>query len=291
MRPPQLAEQRHVVGSNPFYHPLFERAFATKDARDFFFQSVMFDRLKSALRDVVVDYYRSIAADTGKHGATFFVEKLMDAGAQREMVLSMFPEAKEILLVRDLRDVLCSRKNFTKQLPEDPITPMRQSAKHLIGMARNGGSNAIVVRYEESCSERTTDAGTAVRGNRGGLHAGGESQRRRPAALQARHQQIASDLNRPLEERADGCRTAAGKRSVQGIPGDIRIRLTAKAHGTASRNSASIAAGSSQASRTPTTATSARTSGVIRTASLAVVTGTARSRLARSITRSRSSAV
>ncbi len=149
MRPPQLAEQRQVVGSNPFYHPLFERAFATNDARDFFFQSVMFDRLKSALRDVVVDYYRSIAADTGKHEAIFFVEKLMDIGAHRKVVLSMFPEAKEILLVRDLRDVLCSRKNFTQQLPEDPVAPMRQSARHLIRTARNGGTSTIVVRYED----------------------------------------------------------------------------------------------------------------------------------------------
>ena len=96
---------------------------ATTDARDFFFQSVVFDRLKSAFRDVVMDYYRFIAADTGKHDAIFFVEKLNNVRRHRRMALSMFPDAKQVLLVRDMRDVLCSQRDYFKQLRESPMTP------------------------------------------------------------------------------------------------------------------------------------------------------------------------
>ena len=147
MRPADLTEPGYVVGSNPFYHPSFKDAFATADARDFFFQCVTFGRLKSAFSDVIAEYYRFIAADTGKRSAIFFVEKVNHLMMHRRVALDLFPEATQILLVRDMRDVLCSHRNHF-QFRDKSIEFMAGQAEQLIEIARNGRTNTIVVRYK-----------------------------------------------------------------------------------------------------------------------------------------------
>src|SRR5262245_12487661 len=60
-------------------------------------------------------FYAEAAADQGKDGAACFAEKRAPAWRATGILRELYPGLREIYLVRDFRDVLCSRLSFTRR--------------------------------------------------------------------------------------------------------------------------------------------------------------------------------
>jgi sulfotransferase family protein len=71
--------------------------------------------LASVLMGRVDAIYRSIAEREKKPDARFFVEKHHPSSYVQDMIWDAFPGAREIILVRDLRDVVCSILAYGRQ--------------------------------------------------------------------------------------------------------------------------------------------------------------------------------
>jgi hypothetical protein len=104
--------------------------------------------------------YRRIAREVGRPDAVLFAEK-QKAHKTTELMLELYPEAKEVFLVRDFRDVACSRLAYgTKEglyqwADESPdsleqrLASVGHEAKDLASAWRRRSDRSHVVRYED----------------------------------------------------------------------------------------------------------------------------------------------
>jgi len=107
------------------------------------------------------DFYQRVAALQGRSSPRYFAEKFMPDLAAA-VTAEVYPNYREILLVRDVRDVICSIHAFNAKRgypafgrelatsdEEHLRGPMRDSAAALLESWRRRGDRAIVVRYED----------------------------------------------------------------------------------------------------------------------------------------------
>jgi hypothetical protein len=101
--------------------------------------------------------YAQLSAKEGKERATRFVEKCPPNGPQ-VMLSEIYPEAREILLVRDFRDYFCSVRSWRWGWEEsrarhsnDEEWIRRELARQVQGLSvyRRQRSSAMVLRYED----------------------------------------------------------------------------------------------------------------------------------------------
>ena len=118
-----------------------------------------FDRLRGVIADTVEDTYLQ-----RRPGASFFAEKFRiesrHAARTQETTLATWPGSRQIILVRDPRDLLCSRLSFNRQrseasfdldLTDDAVTGAPTIVNHLRLAARQCRAfpDALLVRYED----------------------------------------------------------------------------------------------------------------------------------------------
>jgi hypothetical protein len=97
------------IGFNPYNGPAHDQAFRTQALVQDFSAHYVPAQLDSAFAGLVREYYGRMARDHGKPGAALFAEK--NNNLQRvvwQFVRRAFPGAREIVTVRDPRDVFCS---------------------------------------------------------------------------------------------------------------------------------------------------------------------------------------
>lgn len=116
------------------------------------------EALAAFCRDRIAGFYAALAAAEGRTGARFFAEKHLPGAASRQLLGELFPGLREVVLVRDLRDMLCSVLAFNARrgyaafqrelFPGDAeyVASLRGPALALRDAARSG---AHVVRYED----------------------------------------------------------------------------------------------------------------------------------------------
>ena len=118
-----------------------------------------FERLREVVADMVEDTYLE-----RRPGASFFAEKFRiesrHAARTQQATLATWPASRQIVLVRDPRDLFCSRLSFNRQrseasfdldLTDDAITGAPTIVHHLRLAAAQVDAfpDAIVVRYED----------------------------------------------------------------------------------------------------------------------------------------------
>ena len=136
---------RFHVGFNPFNdledagEPML-RAFWNMTAPDI---------LRGSFISLIDAYYTALAQTARKPRARFFAEKIGTSAMVRQAAGFLFGAVREIVLVRDPRDVVCSSKHFWKRGFADSVRSLRGQ---LAGMARprtEPGLTQHVVRYED----------------------------------------------------------------------------------------------------------------------------------------------
>ncbi len=118
-----------------------------------------FDRLRGVVADIVDDTYLQL-----RPGASFFAEKFRiesrHAARTQATTLATWPGSRQVILVRDPRDLLCSRLSFNRQrseasfdldLTDDAVTGAPTIVHHLQLAARQleAFPDALLVRYED----------------------------------------------------------------------------------------------------------------------------------------------
>jgi hypothetical protein len=148
---PDFAEEamsRLLIGGNPWHHPDYHRVVGGNHLEWFFNDSVP-TRIMDLFRSLVLDAYGIIAVDRGKPAARWFVEKTSLADAVRLGIRGMFGEVREIVLVRDPRDYLCSARTFWNLATPAVLESMDVLMPALEAIHAADGADVIFMRYED----------------------------------------------------------------------------------------------------------------------------------------------
>jgi hypothetical protein len=149
-KPNDLAGDGAHVGFNPFNSPQYANAWRDKALPASYAAEFVPDTLTDAIRRLMVEYYGRLAGDQGKRTARFFAEKNNNMHKPtRRFVRRAFPAMKEIVLVRDPRDVLCSNLAYFKSAEEKAVLSLTHCARELSTIRKEARPDTLVVRYED----------------------------------------------------------------------------------------------------------------------------------------------
>ena len=165
--PTEFMRGSEQLGFNPFHHLSFETVFMDDQLRDHFFERSSRLTLFNALRSVSIDYYRHLAADQNKYAACYFAEKCEAQGIEfgaRTSDMALFPDAREILLIRDPRDILCSTLSYFKQPFNDEwLQNLLNGCETIRWIVSKRSERTLVVKYEELVFDQRSTLNTIAR--------------------------------------------------------------------------------------------------------------------------------
>ena len=138
-----------VAGRNPWNRPNLLNLVGTNHAARLIGQTFP-DRLRDLFRSTIEEYYAIIADESGRAAtAHLFAEKGVLEEPVRRASRAMFIDLKEIVMVRDPRDYLCSARKFWKHDLETAINTMRSELPIIQRIQDEANSNTIFIRYED----------------------------------------------------------------------------------------------------------------------------------------------
>jgi hypothetical protein len=147
--PDNLFENPYFLGLNPFHHPLFQPMFPRPGMLYDFFERHASQKIRAAFSEIVADFYHDMRCYQKKLGAHFFAEKADVFTTARSFTRLAFRGVKEIVLVRDLRDVHCSRKSFWSDTPQASFQNLRSVQVALLQIQQENPDDALFLRYED----------------------------------------------------------------------------------------------------------------------------------------------
>jgi hypothetical protein len=148
--PDRLEGDGFKVGSNPFYHRSFRATFHDKQLESEYFEAYTPTVLNDTAHKLICEYYLRTKADREKPLATFFAEKSNNLHRPtRQFAKTIFPDLKEIVLVRDPRDLLCSHLSYFRKEPEQALRGVVDTAKELMRIKAEESSRVFIARYED----------------------------------------------------------------------------------------------------------------------------------------------
>jgi hypothetical protein len=145
----ELTRDPYQLGLNPLHHPQMEALYPDRAQLYQFFGRRTTARLRPAFRDIIDDFYRDMQINTRKPRARFFAEKCDVFTSARNFARLAFDGVKELLLVRDPRDVHCSRRAFWSDSAESSFQNLRTVQASILPIYRANQNDLHVVRYED----------------------------------------------------------------------------------------------------------------------------------------------
>lgn len=143
------------LGFNPFNHAAFDDVFSDADLRTDFFDRSSQRTIAAALRQTSNDYYRHLAANQNKLAAVYFAEKCEAQGTTRDSLLQLFPNAHEILLTRDPRDIYCSSLAYFPDAERTNfLVNIGNACSTLVGILKENRERTLAIKYEELLRDR-----------------------------------------------------------------------------------------------------------------------------------------
>ena len=158
--PSSFAEDIWRVGYNPFHTAPATHA---PELTDLFGRSYV-ERLARFCQESIDDFYRTTASLQEQPDAELFVEKFQPDALPR-IAWDLYPEMKEIVLVRDFRDLICSvfafnEKRGTVDFGRDGFRSDAEYARYVASRSRqlldawkSRRDRAELVRYEDLAAE------------------------------------------------------------------------------------------------------------------------------------------
>jgi hypothetical protein len=152
--PETFSAQRSTVGHNPFFGDFLAGSEPLND----WLGAELPDLVGSFLHQAVDGFYGRVRPGSSG-GRRLFAEKSLPDEVP-DVMRSFYPDGREIFLVRDIRDVICSvisfnekrgQASFGRDLLEDDfgfIAQLRQDLERLIRSWERRRHDALLVRYE-----------------------------------------------------------------------------------------------------------------------------------------------
>ena len=148
------------IGSCPYFHPAYLDGLAQRDALNHWFSQDYVQGLARFCQQSIDQYYDVLAQSGADDRTRFFMEK--NLGGHIPWVYSNTYEApKEIVLIRDFRDMFCSSRAFNqkrgyaafgKQLANDDEEWIRnryRGIRKLVDSWKERKDRAFLLRYED----------------------------------------------------------------------------------------------------------------------------------------------
>ena len=142
-------ETRRVIGANPYHQPgLFGLARPFEQLRDYYERRIP-SKYAALFRTLILEFYGILARSQGKMSARFFCEKGDINEAAGQAARLFFGAMKQIVVVRDPRDLLCSAMAFWNLHAEEALEMLRSTIPQLTRVTRASGPDTLVIRYED----------------------------------------------------------------------------------------------------------------------------------------------
>jgi hypothetical protein len=106
-------------------------------------------RLGNAFREVILDYYEDVAKDQGTDYPIYFAEKALPELDARRGIRFMFPKVLEVVLIRDMRDVVCSSTSSSGTSFDRALGANVTAAKQLLAIEDEQNPNIMFLKYED----------------------------------------------------------------------------------------------------------------------------------------------
>ncbi len=98
---------------------------------------------------LAIAYYRMLATDQGRPEATYFAETGPLDVARRDFARRAFADLRELVLVRDPRDILCSQIVLSGTDPDDGFDRLTRELRLILSMRQSARPNVLFLRYED----------------------------------------------------------------------------------------------------------------------------------------------
>jgi len=148
--PDNFIDNARFVGASPYFTPPFAEAFKDRSQHRMFYGEFVPKELAHAFRNIIAEFYRRTADDADKAGAVYFAERAHLAGATRWFARNLFGPVREIVLVRDLRDTLCSFRSFwPNQTVMESMRLLAISYRTIMEVHHEARADVMLVRYED----------------------------------------------------------------------------------------------------------------------------------------------
>ena len=154
--PDRIASDRFHIGYNPHNIPPFHDAF--HDAATFSSYTDVFlpTAFAESFRRAIVEFYTRLAVDQGKPNARYFAEKTNHLHRPtRRFVRRIFDPVREIVLVRDPRDVLASHLAFFGADADRAFATLTEACRDLLAVRHEGRADVLILRYEDLVTRRS----------------------------------------------------------------------------------------------------------------------------------------
>jgi hypothetical protein len=151
LRPDDITNTKHRmrIGFNPYFEQSFALNFNTRHLFTKIINEHVPLNLQKCFKSIILDYYMTVAEDKNKPKTIFFAEKAIPEIETRQFVNYIFPNKKEIILTRDLRDVLCSFMKYGNVSFKDTVDYIHSSSKGLLSAYNDDHENVYIIRYED----------------------------------------------------------------------------------------------------------------------------------------------
>ena len=144
MHPDQLEGDGFKVGSNPFSHQLYSGAFQSQEIAIEYFNAYCLAEFDDLARKLIVEYYLRVRDDQSKQTASLFAEKCNNLHRPtRLFARRVFPNLKEILLIRDPRDLLCSQLSYFRADPNRTLQGIAHATEELARIKREESDRVV----------------------------------------------------------------------------------------------------------------------------------------------------
>ncbi len=148
--PDRLEGDGFHIGFNPFHAPQYMPAFRDRAPLLAYFQTYAPARTLDFARDMIGEYYTRLAADKAKPGARYFAEKGNNLHAPtRAFTRRLFPQMRELVIVRDPRDVLCSHMAYFASPPEKAFSQLTHASRQLLAIRAEAQPDTHILKYED----------------------------------------------------------------------------------------------------------------------------------------------
>jgi hypothetical protein len=144
---------RYRVGHNPFNSPGFYSIVANRAGMARLFEERIPLVYARGFREVIEEYYDLVRIDQDKREAMYFAEKVDLNEAARSGPRVLFGTVKEIAMLRDPRDLLCSAKAFWKLESGAALDMIRSTVPRVQAVAQSGSAEILALRYEDLVAE------------------------------------------------------------------------------------------------------------------------------------------
>jgi hypothetical protein len=138
------------IGSNPYSHEVYANGFSEKKLITNYFSKFVPEITSEFIRQIIDEYYLRLRDYQEKNDALYFAEKCNSLYRPTRINSRIFyPELKEIIIIRDPRDILCSHVAFFNRSREHAFNEISDHCRELLRIHRSVTQQEIFVKYED----------------------------------------------------------------------------------------------------------------------------------------------